>query len=418
MRQRLRDLTSPLAYRSFRLLWIAQVLSELGDWAARVALTILVFERTNSAGWAALVTAVGVLPWVGIGQVLSMFADRFSRRRVLVSCDIVRAGLFLTLMIPMPTLVLLALTFLAACLTPPFTATRLAMLPDTLPEGQYPDGIALANATVQMMTLVGLFAGGAIVAGIGARPALAVNAGSFVASAFVLSQIRRRRGVYTERGPHPTLGDGWHAVWDDPIIRWIGWMCVAACGLSAMAEAQAPVFAVSLLAKNGYTLGLLTAIIPLGTLIGALTRPANNKHRSIARTAAGLIAIGATLGLFGFSFDPSIGSATGAYFGIGLVFACTTITGSVFGQRLPVASRATAFSILQGFLFATQGLGAAIGGQISDHIGVRHACMIGAAGSLVVGLIGVAHVPRERRKISFTLDLSEPVSAPRRRNAS
>jgi MFS family permease len=61
----------------FRGLWTAQVLSLLGDQLARVALTVLVFDRTESALLTGLVYAVTYLPWLLGGPLLSGLADRY-----------------------------------------------------------------------------------------------------------------------------------------------------------------------------------------------------------------------------------------------------------------------------------------------------------------------------------------------------
>src|SRR5260370_7460818 len=55
------------AVREFRALWLAQLLSVAGDQLARVAMTVLVFDRTHSALWTALTYAVTFLPWVIAG---------------------------------------------------------------------------------------------------------------------------------------------------------------------------------------------------------------------------------------------------------------------------------------------------------------------------------------------------------------
>src|SRR4051812_14869789 len=109
MTNRLRALRRPLQHREFRLLWMAQVGSDLGDWIGRVALSILVFERTGSAVTTALVTTVSVLPYVGLGPVLTAKLSRFHRRSVLVGSDLGRAALFALLAVPFPIPVLLVL---------------------------------------------------------------------------------------------------------------------------------------------------------------------------------------------------------------------------------------------------------------------------------------------------------------------
>ena len=68
MQDRTRALAAPLRSSVFRRFWAAGVLTELGDWAARLALTVLVFAESGSATVTGLVTAVGLLAWVGRGS--------------------------------------------------------------------------------------------------------------------------------------------------------------------------------------------------------------------------------------------------------------------------------------------------------------------------------------------------------------
>src|ERR1700727_2220762 len=79
--------------REFRYLWLAQVLSVAGDQLARVAMTVLVYDRTRSAFWAAATYAVTLVPWIFGGLALSGLADRLPRREVMVACDLARVVL-------------------------------------------------------------------------------------------------------------------------------------------------------------------------------------------------------------------------------------------------------------------------------------------------------------------------------------
>src|SRR6476661_9500064 len=94
VRGRLGRLTEPLDDRSVRRLWYARTISEAGNWAARIALTLYVFARTGSPLAATAVTTVSLLPHLGIGQVLGTLADRFPHRRVMVVSEVVRGLLF------------------------------------------------------------------------------------------------------------------------------------------------------------------------------------------------------------------------------------------------------------------------------------------------------------------------------------
>ena len=118
------------AVREFRALWLSEVLSVAGDRLALVALTLLVYDRTQSSLLTALVYASGYLPWVIGGLFLADLADRYPRRSVMVVCDLVRAVLVAAMVIPhVPLLALVALLFATTMFAPPFESARAVHYP-------------------------------------------------------------------------------------------------------------------------------------------------------------------------------------------------------------------------------------------------------------------------------------------------
>src|SRR4051794_39031672 len=193
MRGKASDLVAPLQHRDFRLLWSAQVLSEIGDWAGRLALAVIVAEKTHSTFLTALVTAVTVLPYAGIGQLAVTYANRFRRDHVILVTDLGRAAIYLVLTLDMPVWALLALAFAAGCLSPPFEGARGALTPLTVPPERLGDAVALSSITFDASLIFGLGASGILVAVASAQFALALNACSFVASAALLVRIPAAR---------------------------------------------------------------------------------------------------------------------------------------------------------------------------------------------------------------------------------
>ncbi len=102
-----RNLSAVFRLPEFRAVWTADVLSVAGGQLARVALTVLVFDRTNSAAWAAGTYALTFLPAIVGGVVLSGLADRFRRREVMLACDLLRSGPVVLMAIPGVSLPLL-----------------------------------------------------------------------------------------------------------------------------------------------------------------------------------------------------------------------------------------------------------------------------------------------------------------------
>ena len=88
------------AVGEFRALWLAQLLSVIGDQLARVALTVLVYDRTHSALLAAITFVVSIVPTFIGGVTLAWLADRYPRRGVMIACDLARCALVLVMAIP------------------------------------------------------------------------------------------------------------------------------------------------------------------------------------------------------------------------------------------------------------------------------------------------------------------------------
>lgn len=140
----------------FRTLWAAYAQSILGDQLARVALSLLVFERTDSPGWTAATYALTTLPALLSGVLLSGLADRFPRRTVMISCDLVRMVMVGLMALPgMPLPLLAGLLVLAQLAEAPFGAAQGALLPTVLGTQKYERGQRVMQITHQVGQLVG-----------------------------------------------------------------------------------------------------------------------------------------------------------------------------------------------------------------------------------------------------------------------
>ena len=177
-----------LAEREFRPLFGTFLLSTIGDELARVALTVLVYQRTESPLLSAATFAISYLPWLLLGPLLSTLADRFPRHRVLIASDTARAVLVALMAIPgTPLPLLLGLLFVVALCAPPFESARSALLADVLEGERYAVATSLTNVTLQLAQVVGFLAAGALVAVVDPSTALLIDAGTFAVSALWLA---------------------------------------------------------------------------------------------------------------------------------------------------------------------------------------------------------------------------------------
>lgn len=394
MKQRVSNLVSPLRFRDFRLLWTAQVFSELGDWAGRLALAVLVAEQTGSTFLTALVTTVSVLPYVGIGQFVTTYANRFERRKVIVATDIGRAALFATLAIPMPVWLILVLAFVAGCLTPPFEGARNSLTVLTVPEERYGDAVALASMTFDMSVLFGYAAGGALLTFVGARSALLINALSFLISAVLLSRIPAARNAPAD-GPPVRVRDGWRAMVDDPFIRrfFIGYMYVGSCAV--VAESLVALYALKELHDEPGTSGLLAAAIPAGAILATVFARGSGDDTAKVQRASEIALLGALVGAVVFVSAPRLPLVLVGFGAVGILNASRIPANEVTVLRLEDRMRAPTFAVLNGFLLGSQALAAALGGWVAYLIGVRQAILLSLIVAGVVGVWGTLRPPHE-----------------------
>jgi MFS family permease len=130
-----------LAVAEFRAMLAAHVISMLGDVVAAIALAVLVYQQTSSPLLSALTFALGFLPYLLGGTLLSSIADRFPARPALICCNLASAALAALMAIRgMPIPALLALLVALGTVAPVFEGARAASLPDVLGGG---DGYVL-----------------------------------------------------------------------------------------------------------------------------------------------------------------------------------------------------------------------------------------------------------------------------------
>lgn len=375
-----------LGVAEFRALYAANLLSALGDQIARIALALLVFERSESPLLAALSYAVTYLPWIIGGPVLSPLADRLPRRRVMIACDVFRALLVGSMALPdLPLWSLFVLLLTASVLTPPFDAARAATVPDVLEGDRYVVGSSLTNITNQLVQVIGFATGGAVVAAVGARGTLLFDALTFAVSAVLLWWGVRQRPAADPGGRPRLVADtveGARTVFGDPVLRAILLLAWVGAAFAVVPEGLAVAYAQSL-GKGDVATGFLTAAIPAGVVVGAvvigrLVAPARRLRLILPLAVLTFVPLTVT-----FLHPPVVWAcALWAVTGVGMAFQLPA--NAAFVAALPAASRGRAFGLAQSGLQVFQGIALAGAGALAEVVPVEVA--VGAAG--VAGLAG------------------------------
>jgi MFS family permease len=203
--------------RSFRLFFFGQGISAVGDRVVSVALAFAVLDLTGSVKDLGLVLAAQAVPLVLFLLMGGVWADRLSRRAVMLSSDLVRAGaqgasalLLVSGNAHVWQLVVLQAVYGAAEAF--FKPAAQALLPETVATADLQQANALIAVSANIANIGGPALAGVLVATIGAGWGLAIDAGSFLVSAAYLSLMRVQAVIPAARtGTLTELRAGWRA---------------------------------------------------------------------------------------------------------------------------------------------------------------------------------------------------------------
>lgn len=390
-----------LRQREFGLLWLADVQSLLGDQLARVALAVLVFDRTGSGFATAAVYALTFLPALVGSFLLGPVADRMPRRALLVAGDLARAALLAVMALPgIPLVVLALILVLAVLIGTPWKAAERAMIVDILSVEDYVTGSGFRTATSQATQLLGFAVGGLAVAAIGSRAALALDAATFAVSAIIIRVGIEHRPAAHLGGGGSTRGkwlDGTRAVLAHRQLRlllgfsWLLGILVVPEGLAAPYAAQ--------LGAGSRTVGLLLAAMPAGVLAGSLLYSRWLSPATRQRLLAPL-AIGGGLPLLACSWQPGLGVTLVLWALSGACTAYQIQVAAEFVCTVPPAIRGQGISVASGGLLGVQGLGLLAGGAMVTQL--SPSTTVAIAGATATLLAAWLSLVRHRQDESTT----------------
>jgi MFS family permease len=275
--------------RNFRLLWIAQIVSEIGDWFYAVAIYSLLLTYTGKAQSIALAFVLQVLPQFFMAPAAGVLNDRLSRRRVMMFADWTRAAIVLCMLLvrgPAMVWLLYVLLVLETLMWALFEPGRSAVIPNIVEE----DGVVVANAlsstTWSVNFAIGFALGGVVAAYWGRDTVFALNSLSFVVSALC---IRGMKFAEPHADPAPfkikeltnitPIREGIRYVWKDRRLRTtifvkagLGLMGANWVLLPILGERVFPIQRAGFSARESGMLGmsLLMAARGLGAIVGPL----------------------------------------------------------------------------------------------------------------------------------------------------
>ncbi len=179
--------------RNFRRLWLAQIVSEIGDWFYTLSIYTLLLDLTGHAGSVALALVLQVLPQTFTGPLAGVVNDRIRRKHVMIAADLARFAIVLCMLLVRSRStvwlvypLLLMETVMAAFFEP----ARSSVLPNIAAKEDVLLANTLSSATWSMNLLVGAAVGGVVAAFFGRDTVFILNALSFLLSAVLIRGMK------------------------------------------------------------------------------------------------------------------------------------------------------------------------------------------------------------------------------------
>jgi len=214
--------SSVLGFRDYRLLWLGQTISIVGDQVFPIAVALAILRAGGDESDVGLVMAARLGALVLFVLVGGVWADRISRRAVMIGADAFRAVAILSIVVfpgQIPLSALALFVFLVGGGEAFFRPAEGAMLPTLLPEDRRQAGNGLMSVSLRTGAVIGPGVGALVAASMGTRPAFLFTALTFVASMICLLFLREP--AFTPSVPQSIVRDvreGFAEVWKR---RWI-----------------------------------------------------------------------------------------------------------------------------------------------------------------------------------------------------
>jgi MFS family permease len=402
MRSRICRPFAPLAVPNYRRFFVGQVFARCGAWVQTVAEIWLVLRLTGSGVSLGLTTALQFAPMLVLGAWAGVWADRVSKRRILLAAQGWMVAPALTLLVLTATgaaeLWMVYVLVLARGLGHAVdTPVRQSFVMEVVGRDQVAAAVSLNSAVVSTARLVGPAVGGALIAGVGIAPCFAVSCAAFIVAVgalLAMDPVSLQRAALSGRYPGQ-LREALSQVRSNPALR-LPLTAMAVVGTLAFNfQVVLPLMARYAFDGGAETYGALAGAMGAGAVVGALATAGRSSH-----SLAGLGAIGLAFGalLAAIAAAPTLSLALAALVLMGATsISFTATTNSLLQLAAPTAMRGRVMALWSVVYLGSTCLGGPIVGWVSEHAGPRAGLALGALATFATGAgLLIAAVRRQR----------------------
>jgi len=379
------SLWQPFQHKTFRVIWIATVVSNMGTWMHDVGAAWLMTMLTSDPFMVAMIQAATAFPIFLFALPAGALADIVDRRRYLLIVQLLMALTAVSLTVVtwsgMTTpVILVAFTFALGCGAAFNAPAWQALTPELVPQKQLTAAVALNSVGINVSRAIGPALGGVLIALYGPVLAFALNALTFAGIIWVLFRWRHEHVITTlptERFFH-ALRTGLRYARHSRPIHIVAIRAMAFFISASAIWALLPLLAKTVLGQGAGGFGLLLGAVGLGAVTGAACLPGLRKllnSDQLVMAASAMIA-GCALGL---AFAQHFLLALAFMFLTGMAWIMVLSTLNVAAQKAaPGWVRARVLSVYLVVFFGSMALGSGIWGQLAGVLSISDALLIAA----------------------------------------
>ena len=378
--------------RAFVYIWSAQLVSTIGDALTSLAAGIIVYRLTGSALSVGLMLMATAVPALVFGLIAGVVVDRYDRKRIMITADLLRAAVVFTIpfLVHVHVAWLYVAVIVSASITQFFSPANDSVLPEIAPEEE----LGAANSIMAIAqfgsTAVGFALAGLLASSQSIDVVFWIDSGTFVFSAFMISLVRIAplavEEMTTVREMIRNLTFGARFIARTPILRSLNLMKAPILVSFGMQNVLLLPFAISALHATEFEYGIQEGLTSVGFVVGSLLMA---RFSDRLREGQWLVLSWTGMGLFGLAYavSNSVWVAIALISLSGLLNAPSFVAGRLINQRnTPREMRGRVFStsgVVSTVLFLV-GMGLA---GLADVLDVRLLFFVGSVVVVVAGLV-------------------------------
>lgn len=378
-----------LSHRTYRHLFAAQAIALIGTGLATVALGLLAFELAGDNAGMVLGTALAIkmIAYVGVAPVAAAFADRWPRRTMLVTLDLVRAAVVVLLPFVSRIWEVYVLIFVLQAASAAFTPTFQATIPDVLPdEKDYTKALSLSRLAYDMESLVSPMLAAALLTVIGFHDLFAGTVvGFLVSAALVVSVVLPAHPPAPRRGIYERTTRGLRIYLATPRLRGLLAISAAVAAAGSMVFVNTVVIIQGGMGLTQTAVALALASFGAGSMVAALFLPRLLENWSDRTAMLGGIGV-MVVGLFTGILVVGINALMVLWFVLGLGYSTAqTPSGRLLRRSAHPEDRPALFAAQFAFSHACWLLFYPLAGWLGARFGMPTSFVVlGGAGTLTV----------------------------------